>query len=234
MILIEGSPSVRGTPKKVKPEEKKDPSSAKPKAKVADIKKNLPPAKPNTKVGDVLKEYKKNIEAAYKRVVQAKTTATQNVKQLTEQQFRDVNAQIDAYNKFRDETRTATGAYFDSAPRLTRIDPSILPKKKQEKDPDPSLENTPTIAGKWVARSGESILTYDIKDDGTLYLSIKNPYFGQGKHGMWRQQGNVVSAKFVDSGAPGTGGFSKGRDLNVRIISADRIEIDGATATRSR
>ena len=43
-----------------------------------------------------------------------------------------------------------------------------------------------------------------------------------------------ISAKFVDTGRPGTGGFSKGRDFDVKIINLEKMEIDGETAFRSK
>jgi len=92
-------------------------------------KKDRPPKKPNMKPGDVLKEYERRIERAYEKARDAKLTATHNVRSLTEKQFRDVNNQIDAYNKYREEVRVATGSFFNSAPQLTRIDPSVLPKQ---------------------------------------------------------------------------------------------------------
>lgn len=87
--------------------------------------------RPNTKAGDVLREYKNRIEQAYNNAKHLKDGLTKNTASATERQLSSVNAQIDAYNKYRDEVRVSTGFYFNSAPQLAKIESSPLLKPQQ-------------------------------------------------------------------------------------------------------
>lgn len=87
------------------------------------------------------------------------------------------------------------------------------------------------IAGKWTAKRGETNFYYEFKTNGTYHLVVKSPYFVQNKHGTWSQIGSDINMKQDDSGKPGTGGYSKGRSVKIRLNAANSLEIDGDIAT---
>ena len=97
---------------------------------------------------------------------------------------------------------------------------------------DKSAVNGPSLGGKWTAYRRGVRFDYDFKDDKTFELRVTSPYFTQSKQGRWEQKGNIVSARFQESGTPGTGGFSRERELTVTIVSRDKMVIDGDTAAR--
>ena len=88
------------------------------------------------------------------------------------------------------------------------------------------------IVGTWTASSNGLRKRYEFKADGSFSLEIKSPYFWQGKHGTWSKQGAEITAQFEESGRAGTGGFSRARELPIRILSSSRMQIDGDSATK--
>src|SRR5271168_2923404 len=105
-------------------------------------------------------------------------------------------------------------AAFATALALESADFSVAQDKTDPKN-KPDVQS---IAGQWKAARGETVFNYNFKSDGTYHLQVKSPYFTQNKNGKWEQDGDQVTVRQADSGRPGTGGFSKGREIEVKIL----------------
>jgi hypothetical protein len=91
--------------------------------------------------------------------------------------------------------------------------------------PSPSPGPTPApdqaqfdskVIGTWTTTNGQNRYTFEFRGDNTFSVGIKNPYFYQRKNGTWTNIGGQMKASYVNSGAPGTGGFSQGRAIQAR------------------
>ena len=102
------------------------------------------------------------------------------------------------------------------------------------KNPDSATvaAKPPDIVGTWSSNRGETVFTWNFKPDGTYDLQVKSPYFTQGKRGKWELNGDKITVRQEDSGTPGTGGFSRGREIVVKIVSPGRMVIDGDNAVK--
>jgi hypothetical protein len=97
---------------------------------------------------------------------------------------------------------------------------------------DKPAQAVPSIVGTWTTNRGDVRFAYEFNDDNTFEVLVTSPYFNQRKRGRWELRGKTVSARFQASGTPGTGGFSRARELPVKIVARDKMVIDGDTATR--
>jgi hypothetical protein len=110
-----------------------------------------------------------------------------------------------------------------SLPKLIAIATRLKESGRYEPD-------GPSIAGQWKAARGETTFNYDFKTDGTYFLQVKSQFFTQNKYGTWEQVGDKITVRQNDSGKPGTGNFSKGREIPVKALPGNRLQIDGDNA----
>lgn len=131
------------------------------------------------KLGDTIKEYKAMVEKSLGQVTDAKKTLTGGVTSLTDAKFRAVNGLIDQYNRQVLDFQSVMGkdAALGFRP-VARVQPSESNKNEPTaKAPEDKANAPKTIAGKWTAKSGDSVKTYEFAADGTFTLGIKNPLF---------------------------------------------------------
>jgi hypothetical protein len=89
-----------------------------------------------------------------------------------------------------------------------------------------------SFAGRWKATRGDLTMNYTFVEDGTFHLQVRSPYFTQNKNGKWDEEDGKLSARFIDTGTPGTSGFSRGREIDVKIQEDGSLSIDGSAGSR--
>jgi hypothetical protein len=141
--------------------------------------------KPAKKVGDVLKDYKRNIENAWRRVTDAKTHLSKMTTRISDEQFKAVNGLIESYNAQVDqytdflEKNPGLNAKVEY-PKIARVDPSDFVEKPATEKPD--------IAGTWTL-NGDAEWIFEA--DGTWQIS------GTGNRGQWKKTGSGVAIRYA-------------------------------------